>query len=389
MVLSLSIMVAMLGCDKKTGGEDKTDASPTPDSSVENEDDKEEGKEEGKEDEVGLDQEDVEVYVPLENPVVKEDYDYNDYIKLGKYKGIEVKVTQLEVTQDDIEAAIQVELLESGAPGNQVTDRPAKHGDTLNIDFVGYHNGEAFEGGSSEGFELVLGSKRFIEGFEDQLIGAEIDTEVEVNVVFPENYNKDTLAGEPALFKVKINGIQNFELTDDIIKNVMGFDSEEDYRESLNKELENTNILIMKNKKQNDVYNALIDGSDIELPSNLLEYYKSDIITLYTNMAAAYQTDLETLVNMMGYYSWDSFYEDVKAYAKNMVTRELIVKAICSAEGIELTEEEFQTMASEYALEYGYESKEDFLQEADIEVLKEDLLYDKVIRFIIDEAIEI
>ena len=106
-------------------------------------------------------------------------------------------------------------------------------------------------------------------------------------------------------------------------------------------------------------------------------------------MAAAYQTDLETLVNMMGYYSWDSFYEDVKAYAKNMVTRELIVKAICSAEGIELTEEEFQTMASEYALEYGYESKEDFLQEADIEVLKEDLLYDKVIRFIIDEAIEI
>ena len=101
----------------------------------------------------------------------------------------------------------------------------------------------------------------------------------------------------------------------------MGFDSEEDYRESLSKELENTNILIMKNKKQNDVYNALIDGSDIELPSNLLEYYKSDIITLYTNMAAAYQTDLETLVNMMGYYSWDSFYEDVKAYAKNMVTR--------------------------------------------------------------------
>ena len=127
----------------------------------------------------------------------------------------------------------------------------------MNIDFVGYHNGEAFEGGSSEGFELVLGSKRFIEGFEDQLIGAEIDTEVEVNVVFPENYNKDTLAGEPALFKVKINGIQNFELTDDIIKNVMGFDSEEDYRESLNKELENTNILIMKNKKQNDVYNVL------------------------------------------------------------------------------------------------------------------------------------
>lgn len=386
LVLSLSIMVAMLGCDKKSEGDDKgTDISPTPEVSVE---DEENG--EGGEDEEGVeeDTEDMEEFIPEENPVVKEDYDYNDYIKLGKYKGIEVNVVQKEVTEDHVDAAIQMALLESGATANDVSNRAAISGDTLNIDFVGYHNGEAFEGGSAEGFELTLGSNRFIDGFEDQLIGAELNTEVDVNVVFPEGYNNDALSGEPALFKVKINGIQNFDLTDDFVKDTMGFDTEEEYRVSLREELVKFNTDNIKSKKENDIYTAVIDGSEIEMPSNLLDYYESDIKTLYNNIAASYDMDLEGFVTASG-YSVDSFEEDVKEYAENMVTRELVIKAISNTENIELTEDEFQTKVTEYVEEYGYESNEAFLEEAEIDVLKDDLLFNKVIQFLVAESIEL
>lgn len=377
LILSLAMMGTFAACAKDTKLDDSNETvSPTP-AVTDNEDGEE------------VDETDNgEAFTLIENPVVKEDYDYNDYIKLGKYKGIEVKVEQVQVTDEDIDINIQMDLFDNGITPVNVTDRPVKWGDTINIDFVGYHNGEAFEGGAAEGYDLTVGSKTFIDGFEAQLIGAELNKEIDVNVVFPENYGNTTLAGQAATFKVKVNNIQYFELTEDFIVNTMGFDNEEAYRESIYQDLLDHYADDIARKKENDVYTAVIKGSEITIPDNLLEYYESDIKTLYTNIAASYGYDFETFLTRSG-SSLKDFEADAKEYAKNMATRELIIKAISAAEGIEVTEEEFQAQVAEYVVQYGYESNEDFLENADIDALKEDILFNKIIDFLVEEAIAI
>lgn len=381
LILSVSIMGILAGCSKKDDEKNGSDElSPTPavtdeeGDDVDNEADNEDGQ--------------VDAFVPADNPVVKEDYDYNNYIKLGKYKGIEVKVEQLEVTEEDVDIIIQMDMLDNASTPVDVTDRAVKAGDTLNIDFIGYHNDEPFVGGAAEGFEITVGSKVFISGFEEQLIGAEIGKEVDVNVVFPENYNNADLAGEPALFKVTVNGIQYFELTKDFVKDVMGFETEDEYRNSIRQDLALENADRRARQKENDVYTAVINGSEISLPDNLLAYYEADIKTMYTNIAGSYGSDLETFLSISG-SSMEEFDMDAKAYSKNMVTRELIIKAISAAEGIELTEEEFQTEVTQYATQYGYETNEEFLEEANSEVLRQDLLFYKIIKFLVAESVEI
>lgn len=380
LLLSISLMFVVVGCAKKDDGEGN-ELEPNPTYGSEDEDTNGEGN--GENNEATMDP-----FVPLVNPVVKEEYDFNSYIKLGKYKGVEVEIKKLVVTEADIDISIQMDLLDNGATPIDVTDRAVTLGDTINIDFAGYHNGELFDGGSAEGYEIVVGSQMFIDGFEEQLVGAELNKEIDINVVFPENYNNQALAGEPAVFKVKVNSIQYFELTEDFVNSTMGFDSEKEYMDSIRQDLIISNEDIMKRKKENEVYNAVINGSEITLPDNLLKYYESDLRTLYTNFAAGYGMDLESFVELSG-YSMNAFELDAQAYSKDMATRELVVKAISATEGIELTEEEFQTIAGEYAEQYGYESKEEFLEEADVSALKDDLLYNKIKEFIVAESIEI
>lgn len=384
LILSISVMGMLAGCSKKNNDDnlDNNLISPTPEVTDD------EDVQEDNEDNNLVDGVDLEDFVPLENPVVKEEYDYKDYIKLGQYKGIEVKVDNLDVTEEDIDVIIQMDLLDNGSTPVEVTDRDVRLGDVVNIDFIGYHKGEPFEGGAAEGFELTVGSKVFISGFEEQLVGAQIGNEIDVNVVFPTNYNNTDLAGEPAVFKVKVNGIKNFELTEDFVKETMGFETEAEYRDSIRQELVLEYADRMIRQKENEVYTAVINGSEITMPENLLEYYEEDIKTMYTNEAAIYGMDLETILSIYG-SSMEEFEQDAKAYAKNMVIRELIIKAISNAEGIEITEDEFQTTVAQYAAQYGYESNEEFLEQADTEMLRQDLLFYKIIEFLVAEAVEI
>lgn len=371
LILCLGMAGIFAGCSGKNGdSNDNNETTPTPEATNDEDTDDTEG-----------------VFVPVENPVVKEDYDINDYIKLGKYKGIEVEVKKREVTDEDIDIAIQMDLYDYGAAPVEVTDRAVKLGDTVVMDFVGYHNGETFTGGSAEDYEITVGSRVFVDGFEDQLVGAELNKEFEVNVTFPKNYSNTDLAGEPVVFKVIIKNIMYFELTEEFVKDTLGFESEEAYRESLRSQLEEEYAELAAGQKESDVYYAVINGSEITLPENLLEYYASEFKTLYTNLAGSYGMDLETLVSLYG-TTMEEFELGSRTYAENMATRELIVKAICAAEGLELTEEEFQQYASEYAEQFGYESTEEFLSNTDAESLKEDILFNKIIDFLVAEAIE-
>lgn len=373
LILCISIAGMLIGCNNKKN-DVNNETNPTP--KVTNDDDTNE-------------EDDIEgTFTPIENPVVKEDYDYNDYIKLGKYKGIEVKVEHLEVTDEDIDFTIQMDLRDNAVTLTEVTDRAVKNGDTVIMDFAGYHNGEPFEGETAEGYELTVGSGVFIDGFEQQLVGAEPDKEIDVNVTFPIDYHAAELAGEPVLFKVTVKSIQHYELTEDFVKNIKGFDTKEAYRDSIRSKLEAEYADLMARKKENDVYYAVISGSDITLPDNLLEYYEADFRTVYTNIAAGSGTDLETLLMMYG-YSTEDFELSVKSYSQSMATRELIVKAISTIEGIELTEDEFQAEVAQFAEQYGYASSEEFLKKANVDVLKEDMLFNKVMEFLVAESIEI
>lgn len=373
LVLCFSMMLAAAACGKdnkeNTDNSNVAETTPTPAVSKENNNN-------NNEDESVLD-----------NPVVKKDYDFNDYIKLGAYKGLEVKVNKLDVRDEDIDIAIQLELYDSDVTPVEVTDRPVQMSDTVTIDFVGYHNGEPFEGGSGEDYDLTIGSGAFIKGFEEQIIGAKLNDEIEVNVVFPEEYFNDKLAGEPALFKVTVKSIKYYELTEEFVKNA-GFDTIEAYRESMYQELISSNEEAMQKQKKNNLYNAVIDGSEITLPENLLEYYTYEYKFMYESMASAYGMDLDTMLALSG-YSKEEFEAEAELYANSMATRELITKAISAAEGIELTEEEINNKVSELAEEYGYESNEEFLEAADIEVIKDDMLFNKVIDIIVANSIEI
>lgn len=385
LILSLGIMGVLAGCEKKKDVEDDNEKlTPTPE--VTSEEDSKENESDG----VGVDTqgEDTATFVPLENPVIKEEYDYNEYIKLGKYKGIEVKVDIPEIAEEDIDAYIQMDLNNNGVAATNVTDRTVRFADTVSIDFVGYHNGEPFDGGSAEGYDLTIGSKAFIDGFEEQLIGAELGKEIDVNVVFPDNYGNATLAGEPAVFKVKVNDIKHFEITEEFLNATMGFDNKEAYRESIRQAMIAYNTDIATRQQENDVYTAVIKEAKITLPDNLVEYYESERKTLYNNIAASYQTTLENFL-LLSNSSLEEYEADVKDYSNYMATRELIIKAISTAEGITVTKEEVDDKIAGYVEQYGYESKEQFLEEADENMIREDLLFYKVINFLVEESIEI
>lgn len=370
LVLSLSIIFAVNGCSKKEDGNDNSEATPTV---TESNDDNTDNTD------------DIETPEFVENLVVKEEYDFNDYIKLGKYKGIEVKVEQLEVTEGDIKVQMQMDMRDNGVTLVDVADRTVELGDTINMDFVGYHDGEPFDGGAATGYEIIVGSGAFVPGFEEQLVGAELNKEIEVNIVFPENYG--TFPGEPVVFKVVVNGIKLYELTDDVIKNTLEFDSEEAYKDSIIQTLEEDNVATMEAEKTNDIYKAVVEDSDITLPKNLVEFYASDFRVYNTNyIIMQYGMDLETYFTLTGYPAED-FEAYVQEQANDMATRELIVKAISTAENIEVTDDEVNAEVELYAARYGM-TAEEYLEIADINVMKDNLLYNKVIDFIVAEAVE-
>ena len=373
LIVSLSIIFAVSGCSKDNDNKGDSDATPTAAGTNDNNDDKADNTD------------DIETPELIENNVVKEEYDFNDYIKLGKYKGVEVKVEQLVVTEDDINVQMQMDMRDNGATPVEIADRTVELGDTVNMDFVGYHNGEPFEGGSATGYEIIVGSGAFVPGFEEQLVGAEVNKEIEVNIVFPEDYG--TFPGEPVVFKVVVNGIKLYDITDDAIKNTLEVDSVETYRESIKQTLEEDNAATMEAAKTNDIYKAIVEDSEITLPENLVEFYASDFRVFNTNyIIMQYGVDLETYFALTGFPA-EEFEDYVQEHATDMATRELIVKAISAAENIQVTEEEVNAEVEFYAAMYGM-TTEEYLEIADIDVVKDKLLYNKVIDLIVAEAVE-
>lgn len=325
--------------------------------------------------------------------VVKEAYEVNDYVTLGQYKGIEYSISKLEVTDADVDKAIEDEL-NAAAAEQEVTDRNVvQNGDIVNIDYQGLKDGVAFEGGTAQGYDLEIGSGTFIPGFEEGLIGAKVGEQVDVNVSFPEDYQQSPeLAGQPVVFKVTINSIKTLvvpELTEEYVKENLGFASIAEYKKDVREGLQAENEEAMEDEKIKKVLGKVIDNAEIKsYPQTLLDYYSADFKNYYIQYASYFGMDFATFLSSSG-ITEEQLDQEALKYAEPMAEQELVLNAIIKAENLKLSDEEFQEGVEKLTEDYGYSTKEEFLAVAEEERVRETLLWQKAVEFILDAAIEL
>lgn len=317
-----------------------------------------------------------------------EDYVAADYITLGEYKGVEVTVKQLEVTDESINSAIQ-EDLKANATQEEVTGRAVESGDIVNIDFEGLLDGEAFDGGTAQGYDLEIGSNSFIPGFEEGLIGTNIGDKKALDLTFPEDYSAE-LAGKAVVFNVTINSIAKSvvpELTEEYVTANTDYDSIDAYKEGIRTELVATNEETMQNEKASSVMATVIENSTVkELPQTLLDYYTAQVGYQFEQEAAAYGMDITTYITEYGMTQ-----EDYDSYVKSLVeayaTRDLVINAVAQAEKMEATDEEYKDAVTKYLSYYGVETEEELLKQITKEEIQDSVVMQKAYDYIIEQAV--
>ena len=279
-------------------------------------------------------------------------------ITLGEYKGVEVEKETLDITDEKVNAEIE-RLKEGAAKLKEVeADATAEWNDVANIDFEGFIDGEAFEGGKAEGFDLTLGSHSFIDNFEDQIVGHKKGDEFDVTVMFPENYGAENLAGKPAIFKVKVNSIkrkEEAELNDDLAKE-LGYDSLEDLkvktRESLTKR-EETRI---NNEFKGKVVEAVVANTNVEVPAELTNREVEYQINRFAQQLQMQGISLEQYFQMTG-QTLDKMREESREMAEKSVKTELVLSEITKAENIEVSDDEVNAEIDKMATMYGMDKE--------------------------------
>ncbi len=314
-------------------------------------------------------------------------------VELGKYKGVKIDRIDTEVTEEDIDKEIKREQ-EANARTITVTDRPVKDGDTAVIDFEGFIDDVAFEGGKGDNYPLVIGSGSFIPGFEEQLIGKNTGDETDVNVTFPEDYNSKDLAGKAAVFKVKINEIKEKELPeldDEFASEVSEFDTMAEYREDVKKNLAEKKEKEAKDKKEDAVIEAIVKDSKMEIPDAMIETNVRSMISDYSRRLQSQGLSLEQYFTFTG-LDMDKFTEQMRPGAIKRIESRLILEAIVKAENFEVSDDEYEKELERIAKESGMEP--DKLKEyiGDDEYGKnqimEDIKIQKAVDLIVDNAKE-
>lgn len=271
-------------------------------------------------------------------------------VQLGQYTGLELEPETVEITDEQVNH--ELELLQQRHTQLKTTDRNAvENGDFAIIDFEGFIDGEPFEGGKGEEYSLEIGSGSFIEGFEEQLIGAEIGDQVDVNVAFPADYRAEHLAGKPALFKVRINDIKVKdipELNDEFAMEASEFGTLEELKNDIKNKLEENAKERTKRTFENKVVDAVSANSEVEIPEKLVE---DELNVMYQNMAMSLQQSgipLETYLEYVG-SSKEQWRTESRPEAENRVRASLTLEAIAEKEGIEVTNEEIDNKVTEIA----------------------------------------
>ncbi len=276
-------------------------------------------------------------------------------VKLGEYTGLEITEVSAEVTDEDIQAELD-KTADSNARMVEVTDRAAQLGDTVNIDFTGYLDGEEFEGGKGEGHPLELGSGSFIPGFEDQLVGVNTGAEVDVNVTFPEDYHAEDLKGKAVVFKVKVNDIKTKELPvidDDFASDVSEFDTLEEYKKSIADKLAETKAKNAKNAMEAEAIEKASANAEVDVPQCMIDNRVENQIAEYRHNLSHSGIELEQYLQYMG-MTLESMKENLATQAATDVRQMLVMEAIAKDAAIEVSDaeldEQLQKMADEYKM---------------------------------------
>lgn len=271
-------------------------------------------------------------------------------VVLGEYKGIEVEKVEYNVTDEDVDKEVE-KLREKNARMINVDNRPVKSGDIVLIDFKGFIDGAEFKGGSSENYSLEIGSNTFIPGFEDQLIGKNINDDVDVKVKFPDDYKAKNLAGKDVLFKVKIKEIRYKELPavdDEFVKDISEFDTIDELKKDIRSNLEKDANLRAKNQLSSNVVQKVVDNTKMDIPEVMVKN-EIDMMVYEFDMNLRYQGI--TLENYLKYtnMTMDKFRESIKDEASNKVRTDLVIEKISKLENIEATDEDINNRIEELA----------------------------------------
>lgn len=272
--------------------------------------------------------------------------------ELPKYKELGIKEETEEITDEKVEEYLK-SIVEREKKLEKSDKKVAENNDTVNINFEGFVDGEAFEGGKAENYNLKLGSHSFIDTFEDQIVGHSVDEEFDVNVVFPEEYHAENLKGKPALFKVKLNSIQVEKLptVDDEFAKSKGYDTLADYKNSLKAQLELNSENQAKDKKYQEIADKLVETTEMELPVNIVKSEVENQKNALAQQLSMQGLDLKKYLELSG-KTEEEFEKDVEDRAQKVVKYNLIIGKIAEIEGIKVEKEEIEKELEKMAAMY-------------------------------------
>ena len=312
-------------------------------------------------------------------------------VELGKYKGVTVTKIDTSVSDDEVAEALEQER-NKNARDVSVTDRAIQEGDTAVIDFEGFVDGVAFEGGKGENHPLEIGSHSFIDTFEDQLVGKNAGDEVEVNVTFPEQYQAAELAGKPAMFKVKINEVKAKELPeldDEFAQDVSEFDTLAEYKEDLKKQLVEKKEVEAKKTKEDEAIQKIIDKSKMDIPEAMIETQCESMVEEFAQRIAQSGLSMEQYLQFSG-MTVDQLKEQVRPEATTRIQSSLVLEQIAKEENIEVTDADIDAEIEKMADAYGMEADKlrEYMGEAEKNSMKSDLAITKAVELIMDNVKE-
>ena len=313
-------------------------------------------------------------------------------VTLGDYKGIEVEKKEVKVLAADVNDEIE-RVREQNSRMITVDDRGIKKDDTAVIDFEGFVDGEAFQGGKGEDYPLVIGSHSFIDTFEDQLIGKKVGEEVEVNVTFPDEYHEESLKGKPALFKVTIKEIKKKELPkldDEFASEVSEFETLKEYKASVKKTLTERRKADAKREKENIAVEKVVENATIEIPAPMIEEQTNQMIQEFAARLSQQGLSFEQYMQMTG-LAPPALMEQMRPEAEKRIKTRLTLEAIVAAEGLKATakdvEKEIEKMAEMYQMEA--DKMKELIGDAEKEQISLDLAVQKAVDLIVKEAVEV
>ena len=313
-------------------------------------------------------------------------------VTLGDYKGVEVEKTPVEVSEEEVDKEVDKER-ENNSRTIDVDDRAVEKGDIIKLNFEGFVDGTPFEGGKAEDYSLTIGSGSFIPGFEDQLIGAKIGEEVEVNVTFPEEYHAAELKGKPAVFKCTVNEIKVKELPeadDEFAKDVSEFDTLAEYKDDIRAKLLEKKTADAKREKQNKTVAKAVENATMEIPEAMITEQVRRMADDFARRLQSQGLSMDQYMQFTG-LTMDALAQQMRPEALKRIQNSLVLEAIAKAENIEVSDEkvneEIEKMAAAYKMEA--DKLKELIGDAEKEQMKSDLAIQAAVDMITDAAVEV